>query len=279
MPINAEKIDENGWRQGSAFSIADSACLMQEHGNRPQLPGVALGAEARLMVVSHSCEIVHPRDQEPLIDVIPAKPLPPGAKTEGAGHGRIARRLRLPVQIANNEILHELHAPLRFPIARERLEELKPDPTAALSREALRDLTYWLALRYRRRVFPTEFDRRLGEGHNRIRRLIRRIEPVCAAFLYSLNTDCELPSSEVYRLRLVLVVRASALDDDRVRASCDQVIDALEAIFDGIGGIEADIHLRSDTQFSLAERMSFESWGLEDLSIEVDNEPPPVEHG
>jgi hypothetical protein len=159
-------------------------------------------------------------------------------------------------------------------VARERLQELEPDPNAVLSREALRDFTFWLTLRYRRRVFPAAFDRRLGEGHKKIRKLLRPIEALYVAFLYSLNTERELPPGESYRLRIVLIVCEFKLTDDGTRQACDEAVDALEGLFDAADGIELDdISLRSDTQFSLAEYVSFESWGFEELSLES-NLPP-----
>jgi hypothetical protein len=55
------------------------------------------------------------------------------------------------------------------------------------------------------------------------------------------------------------------------------VVDALEGLFDAADGIELDdISLRSDTQFSLAEYASFESWGFEELSLESDTNLPPA---
>src|ERR1700704_2552234 len=119
MPIDFDRIDNNGWRQGSVFTVEDSRSLLAKYGSRPHPQEISLPEDSRLIVTSHSCDIVSKRSHEILTEVCPALPLPAGEGRGAYGFARDARRLRIPVTIANRPVLFDLHAPLRFVISRD----------------------------------------------------------------------------------------------------------------------------------------------------------------
>jgi hypothetical protein len=178
MPIDFDRIDNNGWRQGSVFTVKESRSLLAKYGSRPHPHEISVPEDSRLIVTSHSCDIVSRRSHEILVEVCPALPLPTGEGRGAYGFARDARRLRIPMTIANQPVLFDLHAPLRFVIARDELEECKPDPDAVVGEDDIDDLSFWLAARYRRRVFPNAFDKRLNtDNGKRIRRALKKCTP------------------------------------------------------------------------------------------------------
>ena len=191
-PIDYDRIYRNGWRQGSVFAVDDSRNLLAASAWRPQSDEIELPPETRLIVASHSCDVVSKRGYELNIEVCPALPLPSTEKRGIYGYARDARRLRIPMLIGEHSILFDLHAPMRFAIARSACEELKPDAVVVISEEDIDDYTFWLAARVRRRVFPNTFDLRLDTANGkRIRKALQKVHEYTYALLYSLSTSLD----------------------------------------------------------------------------------------
>src|SRR5690606_38026558 len=127
MPIDHERIHKNGWRQGSVFTVAHSSRILREYKKAPQLSEYVVRPDTRLIVTSHSCDVVAASHMERTCEVCPALPLPSSAGIEMYGAGRNPRRIRLPIVIDGHPVLHEMFAPHRFSIRRERLESIEPD--------------------------------------------------------------------------------------------------------------------------------------------------------
>ena len=268
MQIDHERIHQNGWRQGRIFSIADTKQLLQTYKAQWQSPKLEPNSRARLVMASHSCDVVAQSGLEIRCDVIPAFPLPSDARIEMYGRGRDPRRLRLPIEVSGSAILHELIAPTRFAIDRNCLAELDPDATAAITEEELAGFELWLASRYRRREFPHAFDRRLGtNSHKRIRKALAKEADHIQHLLYSLSPQSELLDDSVdYQLRVVLLAKSSSLSDTSILGSLEKVKDRIEDILCDKPGIKAQVHLVGDEKMTYAQFHTFAQWGFEELS-------------
>jgi hypothetical protein len=278
MPINHDRINQNGWRQGSAFTVADSMALLADSTWRPNPPGILLPQETRLIVASHSCDVVSSREHESHIEVCPALPLGPEVKTEQYGHARDPRRLRLPLTISEAQVLHDVHAPLRFSICRDQLEVVLPDATVHIADDDLYDFTVWLSHRFLRRTFPDAFDRRLGgSGHKQIRRVMSGdVAAHLEALLYSISTFEELNQDQPYRIRIVLLAKPRSFQSpvllSMLRSACDRVEDILS---NKEGIVAESVVLEASNRMTLDQYQDFDSWGFEDVSLEADTPLPP----
>lgn len=278
MQIDHEAINRRGWHQGSVFTVVDSTQILAESDWRPRPPEIGLAPETRLIVASHSCDVVSRHPHELQVEVCPALPLPIGETLAMYGHARDPRRLRLPILLEGRPSLHELHAPLSFNIQRSKLEKLNPDPQAEMAERDIDEYSYWLALRVRRRAFPDAFDKRLStDNHKRIRKILGRsgVTEHVEALLYSLSSNKELPDSTPYHIKVMLLVNAFSMTDTAVVAELETAKDDIADVLSGRHGIVlVDIALVTDKQITVAQHRSFSNWGFEDISFEKDVDLP-----
>jgi len=272
MPLDVQAIEANGWQQGSVFTAVDSAALLGNLDLSPwpnyQAPGTL--DNVRLIVASHSCDVQNPTEQEQYIEVVPMFPLPDDVGVGMYGRGKVARKLRLALEVRGTPRTHELFAPLRFQIPRSQLEAIRPCDDINLPTDHLRVLAYWLALRFFRVAFPTEFNNRLGNRQRRIRTILEPIAEQLDSVLYALEDDRELPADELYRIVVVLLAKEDALDNDEMREQCDRALALIEEVFEACPGIELDAEnsgVRSDSEFTMQEARYFNTWGFEDMSL------------
>lgn len=275
MPIDHDRIRQNGWRQGSVFGVEDSRLLLQSNLARPQPTDIELPAQTRLVVASHSCDVVSPSQMEVTCELCPAIPLAEDETVDQFGYGRNPRRLRVPIQVDGRAILHEMFAPLRFHAERARLEEIVPDPLACLLADDLLTFEFWLAARFSRRVFPNAFDARLEtRNHGRIRKALQAVDEHVHMLLYSLTPQRELVDEhEPYRIRVVVLAKSASMSDDKVMESLETVRDRIEEILQDRPGISAEVVLVGDEAMTYAQLRTFGRWGFEDLSLQSGVEP------
>lgn len=249
-----------------------------QNGDRSQTnPRVRLelSAETRLVIVSHSCDVVSPSLLERYIEVCPAVPLPAQETLGQFGYARDPRRLRLTVNIEEQAVLHELYAPMRFVIARSVLAERRPDSSALIAEEDLDHYTFWLSARVRRRSFPNALDQRIGtDSHKRIRKALSKVESDIEALLYSLSTEKELGEEESYIMRVVLLAKPDAVADAAKLDVLETVRDKIEEILSDKAGVQVEaVDLASSARMSVATSATYKNWGFEDLSLEPDTNP------
>ena len=275
MPIDHDRICQNGWRQGGIFTIADSRILLDASRGRPQPSEVELPLQTRLVVASHSCDIVSPSQMELTCEFCPAIPLAETESVDQFGFGRNPRRLRLPIQVDGRPVLHEMLAPLRFQAGRSSLEGIRPDPLACLSADDLLTLEFWLSARFSRRVFPNAFDTRLEtKNHGRIRKALQAVDEHVHMLLYSLAPQRELINlEESYQIRVVILAKSLSMTGEQVMESLETVRDRIEEILQDRPGISAEVVLIGDEAMSYAQLRTFSRWGFEDLSLESGVEP------
>lgn len=144
MPIDSVLIRTNGWRQGSVFSLDDSRTLLQQ----PE-------SNARLILVSHDCDIVHSGLREPVVEVCEAQP-----QQRLDGTYALAKNPRLRhvgLRISEAVVPHSLQAADRRWIDRSLLEGMAPANGAVVAEGERRIITRWLAKRYDRAALPDRF--------------------------------------------------------------------------------------------------------------------------
>ena len=138
MPIDHELIERSGWRQGAVFGAEASRVLLTPRLEEIAVDGFAIPETARLILASHTCDVVHRMSHEPRVEVLPAVPI---RALEGNFRGaRNPRRLQVNLGRGENPFPCEMRAPTRFWIPRERLQESVPEPDIGLEGKELQAL-------------------------------------------------------------------------------------------------------------------------------------------
>ena len=275
MAIDAALIQQNGWRQGSVFTLEASGPIVLEYRDRIAVPDFVIGDDARLLLTSHDCDIVHPGVHEPRVEVCPAVAL--NGKLSGNFTGtRNPRRLHLELVINGHTRPYELRAPTRFDIDRTVLQESQPDPDAHITPRHRDHFLHWLAKRYRRAALPTSFDGRISaETRRSIRELIDPLSDSVEAILIALNPDDEeLELNVPYIMQIVALMSDINFTNVERRRPVEEALARLQQLLDSCPGIELDACVAASMgRMTVDEYLEFVIWDYDDLSLNVGTAP------
>jgi hypothetical protein len=196
--FDADAVAKQGWRQGAVLGPA-----LFEVARECRPPRIELGNDDLLIVTSHDCDVVNPQlDKEPVVEVLRARPLGSKAPDKQKRWGRHPRAL----QVVIDEVVVECGVHDRWTVPREALAT--ESPASMLPDKERRVVAGWLAKRYIRAAFPTEFDLRWRhEMKAWVKVLDAQSELVQGVYL-RLSTLAELPPEEPYRCSVVVAVPA-----------------------------------------------------------------------
>jgi hypothetical protein len=276
MPIDAERIHRQGWRQGSVFTLATSGPIVLAHRDRITVPGFVIDDNARLLLTSHDCDVVHPGLHEPRIEVCPAVAI--RGRLDGNFTGtRNPRRLHLELEINGAPQPFELRAPTRFCIPRETLESSLPDPAARLAPRHHKHFRHWLAKRFRRAALPTAFDNRISPDTRReIRNILGPLQGSIDSVLIAIDPeDRELDANTPYVVQVVALMEDADFSDEHRRASVDRALHQIQQRLDRSVGIELEACVsESMARMTVDIFRDFVIWDYDELSLEAHADPP-----
>ncbi len=255
MPIRHDRIRQNRWRQGSILSIEDGKVVLADPTS-----------QARLILVSHDCDIVNPGAREPVVELCISRPI---EQLDGNYvRGKNVRTLHVNLEIGGRLVPHVIEASERLRLDRTQLETLVPADDAATPIEELRVVTRWLAKRYERAALPDCFNRRLRPAQEAIRAALRDDGKSLSGVLMALNSEDELQVDQPYRVYVVGLSPKELYDDDEAFASGSRAIARIAAAINECRGIEVEEfeHLSED-DFTLHDLRSVIEYSCEDLSF------------
>lgn len=275
MPIDGARIQALGWRQGSVFTRDASQPLIAAQRTTYGVESFPIPDDARLILVSHSCDVVHEKGQEPRIELCPVVPVERlDGRFTGTGN---PRRLHVELEIAGTTLPHELLASARFYCGRHVLEAGRPDPVARLPRNYLRNFVHWIAKRVRRAALPDAFNRRIDTRTRRqIARLLEPLQTNLYVLLIALDPlDQELDEGDEYRLQVLALMEPDEYLDTGKRAAVEAALVAIGRLLEGANDIDLEqCVVKSMADVSVAEYRDFVIWDLDELSLEEGDEPP-----
>lgn len=256
------------WRQGSVIprELLPSSLLPED-----------LDPVAKLVLLSHSCDVVHTSyEAEPYAEFLIAHRVAAidGSKTKGKN----PRRLQLPISINGEETFHEISIHDKARMDRKLLENGSPDPHCLISPGNIRLLGTWAGKRYHRHAFPDAFNRRTSGATKRLKRSLERNgHAVLGVFLY-LDTDRELPETDDYRIMVWVVAERSATENDEEEQKLLSLVAEISAALGTCSGIDSEVALVSETEFTFEEVRNSSRWDFDYLSdVESEHFCTPAE--
>jgi hypothetical protein len=210
-----------GWRQGSVMGP-----LLVSEAIRQKPDRVTVEEADRLIVTSHDCDIANGSLQkEPVVEILRAavSPSTPDGRFEG---GRNPRELHLDCDIDGRQVNLRCNVHDRWVVPRELLAREAPRPGVA--GKPLRIVVEWLAKRYFRAAFPTEFNERWRKGDKEWEALLKRNSKWIQGIYLQLRPLDELPNDQPYRCDLIVAVPADMRKGPRWADEKSRLTDELE---------------------------------------------------
>jgi hypothetical protein len=276
MPIDAATIQNLGWRQGSVFTLQASTPIVVANRERIFLPEFTIPDDARLIVVSHDCDVVHAGPHEPRIEVCPAVRLNEGLNGNYTGT-RNPRRLHLELETEGRPIGYELRAPTRFHLPREILQNSAPDQNTRISAKHHPYFRHWLAKRVRRTALPTEFDRRVPDTvRSAMLRLLRPLADSIDSILIALDPqDQELGPEQKYIVQIVALMEEPDFANEHRREAVEAAMQKLQNLLDHCAGLVLDACVcQSMSEMTVDVFRDFSIWDYDELSLETGHPVP-----
>lgn len=276
MPIDATAIQNLGWRQGSVFTLPASMPIVVANREQIAVPQFTIPDDARLIIVSHDCDIVHPGPHEPRIEVCPAVRLN-GPLSGNFTGTRNPRRLHIELEIGGALHGYELRAPTRFPLPREVLQDSAPDANARITAKHHLHFCHWLAKRVRRTALPTAFDQRVpAQARSAIRNLLHPLVDSIDSILIALDPqDEELGPEEAYVVQVVALMEPVYFADQHRREVVEAAMQTMQNVLDNCDGIELEACVcQSMADITVDVFRDFSMWDYDQLSLEAGGQAP-----
>lgn len=258
------------WRQGS---VVPRELLPPE--DLPQ----ELPAEAKLIAISHDCDLVNPSfDSEPWVEMLVARLI--DALDGSLTLGKNPRKMQLSLGEGDAKRCYELDIHEKFRTRRQCLLGGHPDASLKLDRLQTQQIARWVGKRYSRPSFPTAFDRRIPDAiRKKIKRLLSRDGADIKGIFLAL-TDEELDQNQPYEVILRLVITTEAGEDDERERLALSVLTELQDLMDQCDGVAVvDAELKTLDEFSLADCLATKVWDYEYLSSEQEAENQSLAEG
>ena len=252
----ANTIAHYGWEQGSVLKPADVGGVVTE-------PALKLGPDDVLIVVSQTCDLVHPSFVgEPFVEVLKAAKV-----TESNGNltfGKNPRRLQF--EIAGVCYDASCHDRVRF--KRELLVPLMPSLIHQLDQRTVRVIVEWISKRYTRPAFPDEFNRRIDPKRSRLRDVLKRHAGPIDEILINLTPDGEVKPNIRYKLTVWLVMRECDYENTEKKAQAEAAVVPLETHLNSCDGIEVtECKVLRESAITLDDLRFLVPWDFDDLTF------------
>jgi hypothetical protein len=266
------KLELAEWRQGSIVKQDDAIQILNQIHN-------TLGKDVVLIVASQSCDIANNR-----IDLDPTIEFSIGQIKEQSNStlrfNQNPRTLHIELLSVNTasqpttRLSVELIAHRKITIEKIILERMKPDPTRGMPQSELDSYVRWLAGRYDRPAFPSEFNRRLESTRDKVRQKAKKANPALLGLYIELSPITELAQNETYTVNLLALTsdRASSPEDIQ---NVSALINVIETTMKS-NNIEVKSRIASAEEISVAVFMRFKRLQYDFISLRENTPLPPT---
>lgn len=260
------------WRQGSVVKQEDAVHILNALGS-------TLGEDEILIVASQSCDIASNRTEiDPTIEFSLGQLKDPANAMYRFNQN--PRILHLELLGVNTEsqpttgMTVELLAHKKIVVDKTMLESMKPDPSRNLPQSERDTYVRWLAGRYDRPAFPTEFNRRLDSTKDKIRKKAIKANSALLGLYIELNPNTELAEHETYRVNLLALTNGDDVSASDMQ-SAKTLLDALELTMKA-NNIEVKSKIAPESAISIAVFKRFAKLQYDYISLRENTPLPPT---
>ncbi|MGL6195140.1 MAG: hypothetical protein ACRC2T_10005 [Thermoguttaceae bacterium] len=261
--LDIEKIKANNWLQGKLFPLEAVVKIAAKH-----FPEVSV-RDARLMVVSQSCDIRHfnPKkpEEEPFVEVLLIRPISEECKLCIYGRRQRCYHLKV-ITDSQQQVWYEAHIDDRFRIDRTFCADFAPCTNLTIPREEIVSIIKWITYRYIRTALPDAFNKQIYSKQEKLKKLISSTE---SAFISGIFLNIQKDSSGQYEVNILGSMATNNFEDTKniqlqksdtngkqrvvektKRAFAETLILEFEALLQSCG-IDATSQIESENNISL----------------------------
>lgn len=265
-PRPSELIKQRGWRQWSCLRNEDVPSALK--GTPLEASRSAIADDARLLVVSQSCDLVHPSyDAEPVAECYVCEPLVQHAEPDGnLTAGKSPRELHVLFTLDGKERWHRIRSNGRVLAPRHRLAGIDPDPSILVTDSAIRILQRWVINRAVRTAFPDAFNNRTRKALVKLESRLKRGGVHLLGLYVNLSSWYELPDNQIYEIDFVGLVH-ERLEWEQ-RKAIGKMLGEIASAYDQAEGITVgDYRVQDEEEAPMSLQRTHRLFPLDYLSL------------
>lgn len=271
MAFDSHLLDRLGWRQGAILGPA-----IAEHARTVAPAGVAVSDRDWLVVTSHDCDLLNDSlEKEPVVEVLRAEVVRHATLDRQQRWGRNPRALQIAVPRGASQIVLRCRVHERWTLPRQLLAD--EPPLERLDQRTTRMIAEWLAKRYIRAAFPTEFDRRWRPKQKDWVKLLGDFSSSIQGVYLRLSTQDELKSEVPYKCHVFVAAPVSVASNPEWGQTKDKIEQDVGKFWGqfhpGIECVGVEV-LRTD-ELTLADIDSHQRFDADWVSFADDSPLPP----
>nr|WP_298889935.1 hypothetical protein [uncultured Acinetobacter sp.] len=258
-----------GWLQGSIVKRENVAQLLELAGKS----NLVNDDRIMLIVASGSCDVANQAD--PIVEFSIARSI---ERIDGSfRYNKNPRRLHCNLESAVlSKVCLDLNAYEKIAISKELLPKgIGPNTEICFSQNELSFYVDWLAARYKRPAFPTEFDRRidLAWKKEKRRKAVAKLSDKLIGIYVKVYPDSEITQSENYAVDLLGLIIPDLSEDDfkTIQIVIDQYKQALSDAKMDVG----EVKILTEFQVSVGTLKQYKRFNLDELSYKNEDPLPP----
>lgn len=259
-------IKRRGWRQWSFVSSPDTQSLIRGTSLRAGPPELA--KDARLLVISQSCDLVHHcYASEPVAEAYLCGPLAHDAQPDGnLTAGKNPRELHLPFASDGAERWHRIHSNGRVLLPRHFLAGIDPELSLVVPATSVRVLQRWIINRVVRTAFPDAFNGRTRKAQGKLEDRMKKAGTHLLGLYASLSSWDELGDDEVYEIDFVGLVAQGLAEGER--QALVKALGEIAAAYENSDGISVlDYAVQDEEEASMSLQRTHRLFPLDYLSL------------
>lgn len=260
-------LESSGWRQGGVLTPDQIKQLPED---------LKLNDDSYLVVASQSCDIASCRDVDEFVEFVVAKNT---EKLDGNfTHNKNPRKLHLRAYEKSDDVSEELslelHIHNRIFVHKKYLVKMVTSSDIYIDTPTIDSFINWLAARYNRPAFPSEFNRRLDTADKRgkkQRKVAQKANEYLSGIYVQIFPDAEIPEDETYHVNLLCVYVGNHTQEELEQIQ--NYTASLEKLFKD-AGMEVESYTRSEEKVSMSRIKQFKRLTFDDLSYKEETALP-----
>ncbi|MDF2417283.1 hypothetical protein GWP85_07090 [Acinetobacter beijerinckii] len=257
-----------GWLQGSVVKSEDVAKILELAGKSE-----LTAQDIVLIVASGSCDIASLSD--PVVEFSIARSI--NAIDGNYNFNKNPRKIHCQLESASfHNINVELKAHEKIVINKNFIPQgIEPNLEIKFSQKELNFYVDWLAARYKRPAFPTEFDRRIDQQWNRKKRkkVVSQVSSKLIGIYAKVLPDKEISEKENYSVNLLALVVPELTVEDK-----SNILEVINKYKEVMIAAKMDVVIGptlTEDKIAVATLKQYKRFNLDDLSYTNDDPLPP----